>query len=109
MVRQSQERFLKQCRAGKCSLVVLDIPLLFETGAEARCHAVAVVSAPQFLQIQRVLKRQGMSQDRVKKILEAQMPDEEKRRLADWIIPTGQGKRATFVALRRIVETLRAA
>jgi dephospho-CoA kinase len=108
MVRAAQERFLKRHRARGCALVALDIPLLFETGAEARCDAVAVVSAPKFLQNQRVLGRKDMSKTRLDAIRATQMPDAEKRRRADWVVPTGQGKRATLSALRRIVGTLRA-
>ena len=70
-------------------LAVLDIPLLFETGGERLVDAVAVVSAPAFLQSQRVLRRPGMTPARLAAIRARQLPDGEKRRRADFVIPTG--------------------
>jgi dephospho-CoA kinase len=86
---------------------VLDIPLLYETHGEKRCDAVLVVSAPRAVQLQRVLSRPGMSLAKLKGIEARQMPDAEKRRRADIVIPTGRGKRATWVALRRAIRALR--
>src|SRR5260370_41362147 len=74
-------------------LVVLDIPLLFESGGERRCDAVVVVSAPSFLQRARVLARPGMSESRLAAILSKQMPDRDKRRRGDFVVPTGFGPR----------------
>ena len=82
--------------------MVLDIPLLFETGGERFCDAVAVVSAPRLLQRQRVLARPGMTEEKFAAILAAQMPDREKRRRADWVVPTGLGRRPTRLALRAL-------
>ncbi|MBL8710977.1 MAG: dephospho-CoA kinase [Rhodospirillaceae bacterium] len=107
LVRQAEADFLRRCRARRERLVVLDIPLLFETGGETRCDVVLVVSAPQFLQEQRVLIRPNMTRARFQQILAQQMPDAEKRRRADVVVPTGLGRRATLVALRRAVRRLR--
>lgn len=107
MVRRAQSRFLGAAARRRERLVVLDIPLLFETGAAARLDAVAVVSAPGFIQRQRVLARPGMSESKLAGILAAQMPDEEKRRRADFIIPTGRGKRAALDAVKALCRRLR--
>lgn len=69
-------------------IIVLDIPLLYENGTQAQLDGVAVVSAPAELQRARVMARPGMTQDAFAMILSRQMPDAEKRRLADWIIPS---------------------
>ena len=107
-VRAATRRFLRdQARAG-APLVVLDIPLLFETGAEAGVDAVLVVTAPEFLQARRVLSRPGMSVEKFEGILASQVPDREKRRLADYIVETGLGKAYTYRRLQRLVRALRA-
>ncbi len=64
LVRREEQRFLQDCREKRHDVVVLDIPLLFETGGEKRCDGVVVVTAPQFLQTQRVMKRPGMTMAR---------------------------------------------
>ena len=107
MVRAQEQVFLETCRALRHPIVVLDIPLLYETGGEQRCAAVIVVTAPKFLQDQRVLKRPGMSRERLKEIVSKQMPDVEKRKRADFVVPTGLGKRASRVALIRILKGAR--
>jgi len=106
MVRADTARFLHRMRARRAPLVVLDIPLLLETGGEERCDAIIVVSAPTFLQRARVLGRPGMSEARFAAILAQQMPDAEKRRRADFVVPTGLGRRET---LRRLAEIVRVA
>lgn len=107
MVRDQEQIFLQTSRMRRHPVVVLDIPLLYETGGERRCDAVIVVTAPQFLQDQRVLKRPGMSRARLKEIVSKQMPDAEKRQRADFVVPTGLDKRAARVALARILKTLK--
>ena len=107
MVRAEERRFLAQQRARGERLVVLDIPLLYETHGEKRCHQVLVVSAPRAVQLQHVLSRSGMSLAKLKGIEQRQMPDAEKRKRADIIIPTGRGKRVTWVALRKAVGNTR--
>ena len=107
LVRKSEQRFLKAARARRAPLVVLDIPLLFETGGGKRSDAVVVITAPAFLQRARVLARPGMSEERFRAILAKQMPDAEKRRRADFVVTSGLGRAPTFRALRRIVRSLR--
>jgi dephospho-CoA kinase len=107
MVRAQERIFLQTARMRRHPVVVLDIPLLYETGGEKRCDAVIVVTAPKFLQDQRVLKRPGMSRDRLKEILRQQMPDAEKRQRADFVVPTGLGKRASRAVLARILQKLK--
>ena len=106
LVREAQHRFMGRARAAAAELVVNDVPLLFETGGERRCDYVAVVSAPPFVQRQRVLARPGMSADRFGAILAQQTSDKEKRRRADFVIPSGSGKRVSLGYIRSIVAAL---
>ena len=89
-------------------LVVLDVPLLFETGGEARIDKVAVVSAPADIQRARVLARPGMVASRLDEILARQMPDAEKRARADFVIPTGGTLDETRAAVRAVIACLKA-
>jgi dephospho-CoA kinase len=107
MVRAAERRFVARARAGREKLIVLDIPLLYETRGTGRCDFVLVVSAPARLQRQRVMRRRGMSTQRFAEILRAQLPDSEKRRRADFVVPTALSKAATFRRLQAIVEQLR--
>ena len=107
MVREQERIFLRTCRMKRHPVAVLDIPLLYETGGEDRCDAVIVVTAPKFLQDQRVLRRPGMTRERFNEILAKQMPDAEKRARADFVVQTGLGKRASRLALARILEELK--
>lgn len=85
LVQADRQAFL---RAASSDVVLLDIPLLFETAAEAHCDAIVVVSAPATVQRARVLAREGMSEAMFETILARQMPDTEKRRRADYVIET---------------------
>jgi dephospho-CoA kinase len=105
-VRAAEKRFVARARARRERLVVLDIPLLFETGGGGRCDFVVVVSAPKRLQRERVLRRRGMSEARLAGILDAQMPDREKRRRADFVVATALGRGESFRRLRAIVRML---
>ena len=106
LVRQAQGAFLKAALARRQKLAVLDIPLLFETGGDKRCDAVAVVTAPAFLQAQRVLRRHGMTAARLAAIRARQMPDREKQRRADFVIHTGLSRRYSLAQLNRMVSIL---
>ena len=108
-VRRVAERFLTKHRLLRAPLVVLDIPLLYETGGDTRVDAVVVVSAPAFLQRRRVMARPGMDEKRFAGILASQMPDREKRRRAEFVVETGLGKAYTFTRLKRIVTEIRVA
>lgn len=105
-VRAERARFLRQAQARRTALVVLDIPLLFETGGDANCDYTAVVSAPYFIQRARVLGRAGMTEEKFAAVLAQQMPDAEKRSRADFIIPTGNNFRYSFDMIHGIVSLL---
>jgi dephospho-CoA kinase len=107
MVAAEERRFLARSRARRVPLAVLDIPLLFETGAERRCDYVLVVSAPALVQRQRVLRRPGMNEIRLDAILRKQIADYRKRQHADFVVPTGAGRGVTLRRLKSIVRLLR--
>jgi dephospho-CoA kinase len=90
LVFASREKFLAEAEARGAPVVVLDVPLLFETGADSRCDAVVVVSAPAETQRRRAFERPGMTEDKFAAILRQQMPDAEKRRRADCILDSSQ-------------------
>jgi dephospho-CoA kinase len=106
LVRKSQERFLRMARGRRVPVVVLDIPLLFETGGDRRCDRVVVVWASPAVQRARVLARPGMTQARFGAMVAKQLPDSEKRRRADDVVPSGLGRALTFRRLKRIVTAL---
>ena len=86
--------------------IVLDVPLLFEKGGWRRCHITVVVSAPYRVQRARVLARPGMTPQKFAGILKGQMPDREKRALADVVIETGRGRRETWLEVKQLVDGL---
>lgn len=106
-VRAQSDEFLRRAALAGAPVAVLDVPLLLETGGDRRCDLVAVVSAPAFVQRQRVLSRPGMTAELLAAILDRQMPDREKRRRADIVVPTGLGRAVTWRALRRMVDSAR--
>ncbi|MAI12783.1 MAG: dephospho-CoA kinase [Rhodospirillaceae bacterium] len=106
LVREARKRFFEQQNRYKKRLVILDVPLLYETGGDKDCDKVLVVSAPYFIQKQRALARHGMTQTKFQDILKRQLPDHEKRRRADFIVPTGLGKAHTYRALQRLIRDL---
>jgi dephospho-CoA kinase len=106
MVAKAEKRFLAQARTRGEPLVVLDIPLLYESRGAGRCDYVIVVSAPPVLQRQRVMRRPGMTEARFAAILKQQMPDAEKRRRADFVVPTGLDRGFSRRRLRAIINTL---
>ncbi|ALC14443.1 dephospho-CoA kinase [Sphingopyxis sp. 113P3] len=105
-VARAQKRFLSRHRAR--DVVVLDIPLLFEKGGFRRVGAVAVVSAPLWVQRRRVLRRPGMSKAKFKAIRALQVPDRVKRARADFVIETGRPKSETHRQIRAITSCFRA-
>ena len=107
LVREARDKFIRQQNRYKSRLVILDVPLLYETGGDEDCDKVMVVSAPYFIQRQRALARQGMTQTKFNDILKRQLPDREKRRRADAVIPTGLGKAHTYRVLKRLIRNLK--
>ena len=105
LVRRAEDEFRSRAAAQGYRIVLLDMPLLFEIGAEARVDAVAVVSTTYTHQRQRVLLRPGMSEQRFVALLARQVPDAEKRLRAHFIIDTGGALADTE---RQIGEVLRA-
>lgn len=91
MVSAHRQAFLKRARAGAYPFCIIDVPLLFETGAERTVDVILVVTASTDVQKQRVMSRPGMTADKFEAILSNQMPDREKRRRAHWIIDTTSG------------------
>lgn len=106
-VRRAARDFIKRHIRRRRDLVVLDIPLLFETGGERLCDAVIVVSAPPAIQRQRVLSRPGMTAEKFAGILSAQVSDREKRQRADFVVETGLSKGQTLRQLTAVVRMLR--
>jgi dephospho-CoA kinase len=106
LVRAGQEAFLAGAAADGHLLAVLDIPLLFETGADARVDQVLVVTAPAGIQRERVLAREGMTEAKFAAILARQTPDAEKRSRAHHVIDTSTGLEATRAAVRRLISQL---
>ncbi|MGL3821969.1 dephospho-CoA kinase [Sphingopyxis sp. R3-92] len=105
-VAKAQRRFLMRHRAR--DVVVLDIPLLFEKGGWRKVGAIAVVSAPAWMQRKRVMRRPGMTAAKLKAIRRLQVPDRVKRARADFIIETGRPKSATHRQIRAIASCFRA-
>jgi dephospho-CoA kinase len=106
LVQEAERRLLAEAEARGEKVAVLDIPLLFETGGEKRVDAVVVVSAPPDVQRSRVLERAGMTVDKLEAILAKQMPDEEKRRRADFVVDTSRGFEAARAQVRAILDAV---
>ncbi|MFC3226066.1 dephospho-CoA kinase [Marinibaculum pumilum] len=107
LVGQMRQRFLAEAEAAGAPFVVLDIPLLFETGGEKNVDASAVVSAPAEAQRERVLARPGMTEEKFDSILAKQVPDAEKRERADFVIPTGSSLEETRDHVSRVAAAMR--
>jgi dephospho-CoA kinase len=91
LVRREEGRFLDEAERAGAPIVVLDIPLLFETEADRRVDAVVVVTAPAEIQRARAFGRTGMTEEKFQALLAKQTPDAEKRRRADFIVDTSKG------------------
>lgn len=108
LVRKRQEAFLAAARKDDRQFALLDIPLLFETGAESRVDKVVVVSCAPEIQRERVLSRPAMTEEKFEMILARQTPDAEKRRRADFIVDSGSGVEAARDQVREILQKLAA-
>jgi dephospho-CoA kinase len=106
LVREEETAFVRAASAARSPLIVLDVPLLFETGGESRCDAVAVVTAPAPVQRERVLSRPGMDEVRLAALIARQLPDAEKRRRSHFLVDTGQGMASANEAVRSILRAL---
>lgn len=104
LVHRVRERFLSDAEKSGAKVAVLDIPLLFETGGDARCDAVVVVSAPAEMQRTRAFERPGMSEQKLAAIMANQVPDAEKRARADFIVDTSQGFEHARAQVREILQ-----
>ena len=106
LVAREQATFREQALRDGARMIVLDVPLLFETGGHARMDAVVVVSAPHHIQRERVLARPGMSADKLDQIVARQMPDAEKRAKAQFVVDTDKGLDHAFTQVKAIVAAL---
>ena len=107
LVRAAENEFLAAAVQRGDDVVILDIPLLFETGGENRMDAVVVVSAPHHVQRERVLARPGMTLEKLQAINARQIPDVDKRAKADFVIETDKGKEHAFAQVKRVAAELR--
>ena len=107
LVRAREKAFLDTERQNGSALVLLDIPLLYETGGEARVDKVVVVTCDPDMQRQRVLARPGMTEEKFQLILSRQMPDAEKRQRADFIVDTGRGLEAARKQVEEVIKTVK--
>jgi dephospho-CoA kinase len=108
LVQAAERAFLHEAAAADLPLAVLEIPLLFETGNDARVDVTMVASAPYEVQRERVLARPGMTPEKLDAILKRQIPDAEKRRRADFVVDTGTPIAATEAQVDAIIALLRA-
>ncbi|MBL8906480.1 MAG: dephospho-CoA kinase [Rhizobiales bacterium] len=108
LLRRAEEQFLADHRARGTPIVLLDIPLLFETQRENEVDVIVVVSAPAAIQRARALARPGMTAEKLATILARQMPDAEKRKRADFIVDSSQGLDHARAEVRHILQSLAA-
>jgi dephospho-CoA kinase len=109
LVARERRKFLSEAAREGARFVVLDIPLLFETGSEKSVDAVVVVSASRQVQRKRVLAREGMTARKFAQLHARQVPDAEKRAKADFVIETDKGLPHAFAGVKRVVAALRTA
>jgi dephospho-CoA kinase len=104
LVRREEEQFQADAEAAGAEVIVLNIPLLFETGGDKRCDAVVVVSAPAELQRERVMSRPDMTEEKFARLLAQQVPDAEKRRRADFVVDTSKDFDSTRAQVHAILQ-----
>ncbi len=106
IVREEEQRFVQKCKRMRCKLAVLDIPLLFETGAEVLCDKVIVTYVSEKIQKVRVLKRGKMGEEFLEYIKKLQMDQLEKCEQADLVIDTGRSKAYNFKVVKNVAKDL---
>lgn len=107
LVGLEQQKFLEQAAAENVEIIVIDVPLLYETGGQKRVDCVVLVSAPYELQRERVLERPGMSEEKFQAILSKQVPDAQKREQADFIIDSSQGLEPAMAQVEALIPLLK--
>ncbi|HOO82100.1 MAG TPA: dephospho-CoA kinase [Alphaproteobacteria bacterium] len=108
LVRKAQNNFIRAQRGLGREIVALDVPLLFETGADMHCDYTINISAPAFIQEARVLARPGMNVEKFSAIVESQMPDGEKCARADFVVHSGLGRATMMRELKGVLAKIRA-
>lgn len=106
LVIAGENAFIEEQKKRGAKAAALEIPLLYETGAESRCDKVIVVTAPPETQKQRALARPNMTEEKLSRILALQMPDAEKRRRADFVVDTGGGMEDSMRQVKNVLRTL---
>ena len=104
MLRAHHQKFLDDAERSGAAVAVMDVPLLFETGGEKRVDAVVVVTTSAEVQRQRILARENMTAEKLDAILSRQMPDEEKRKRADFVVDTSHGLDPVRARIRDILD-----
>lgn len=107
LVREEEWAFIEQQKKNQCEMMMLEIPLLFETGAEVMMDAVIVASAAAPIQRERAMERPGMTDEKFKALLANQMPDTEKRARADYIVNTGTSLEETEAEVQKLIKELK--
>lgn len=106
LVQKMRRAFLEAERRRGAKIAVVDVPLLYETGAEKQVDKVVVVTAAPEIQRERVMARPGMTEEKFRAILARQLPDSEKRKRADFVVHTDRGMEAAREEVRAIVAAL---
>ena len=107
MLRAHHQKFLDDAERSGAPVAVVDIPLLYETGGEKRVDAVVVVTTAPDVQRERILARDGMTPEKLDAILAKQLPDEEKRKRADFVVDTSHGLEPVRARIHEILEQVR--
>ena len=105
-VRKAEIAFIEKAQREGKKAALLDIPLLFESGADALCDLTVLCYCPPFIQKQRAMRRAGMTEEKFARILASQMPQDEKLELADVVIDTGLGKAHSMKQIKRLMKEI---
>jgi dephospho-CoA kinase len=106
LVAKARDTFIAQAHARGATVILLDVPLLFETGGERHCDVVVVVSAPPDIQRRRAFERPGMTEEKFAALVGKQVPDAEKRRRADFIVDSSQSFDHARAQVRDILRAI---